>query len=149
MVAKLLLGLHSSQGQLIGGSVRQALLTDLRELICIIVLLLVIVITTITIIFGLIWFTSLPCFQDGWSSLDAWGLSRTTRTINRRPGRLIDPGRVPWSSPIYGELIYHIYYIVTQTNIHTLIYYMFWALDRSVGHLPGCCRALSCLAGCC
>ena len=55
-----------------------------------------------------------PCFQDGWTGLDAWGPSRTSRTINRRPGRLIDPGRVPWSSwssPIWGTYIYHIYNI--------------------------------------
>ena len=43
------------------------------------------------------------CYQDGWSSLVAWGPSRT---ISRRPGRLIDPRRVPWSSrssPTYGD----------------------------------------------
>jgi len=84
-----------------------------------------------------------PCFQDGWTGLDAWGPSRTSRTINRRPGRLIDPGRVPWSSwssPIWGTYIYHIYniYIYTivitihtlhhiyiHTHTHTLIYYIF------------------------
>ena len=84
-----------------------------------------------------------PCFQDGWTGLDAWGPSRTSRTINRRPGRLIDPGRVPWSSwssPIWGTYIYHIYniyiYIYTivitihtlhhiYTHTHTLIYYIF------------------------
>jgi len=32
------------------------------------------------------------CFQDGWSCLDAGGPSRSSRTISRRPGRLIDPG---------------------------------------------------------
>ena len=63
-----------------------------------------------------------PCFQDGWTGLDAWGPSRTSRTINRRPGRLIDPGRVPWSSwssPIWGTYIYHIY------NIYIYIYYSY------------------------
>ena len=83
-----------------------------------------------------------PCFQDGWTDLDAWGPSRTSRTINRRPGRLIDPGRVPWSSwssPIWGTYIYHIYniyiyysynntyitpYIYTHTHTHTYILHL-------------------------
>jgi hypothetical protein len=44
--------------------------------------------------------------------------------ISRRPRRLIDPGRVPWSSPTYGygTDIYHIYYVVIY-NIHFITYY--------------------------
>ena len=83
-----------------------------------------------------------PCFQDGWTGLDAWGPSRTSRTINRRPGRLIDPGRVPWSSwssPIWGTYIYHIYniYIYYSYNNTYITPYIYTHTHTYILHLLG------------